>query len=191
VTLARRILAEKRRYIYPLAAALVLNAVLLVAIVVPLSRRVQGGERLAQEAATALASARRDYDAARATVSGKDSADAELKKFYGAVLPASHSAARALTFRRLNELAEGADLILERSNMNTGPVRDSNLGQFTATYVLSGEYRDIRRFIHALETAEEFLILDNVALSQGSDGESDLIVSVEVSTYYRAGAHGD
>jgi Tfp pilus assembly protein PilO len=75
--------------------------------------------------------------------------------------------------------------------MNTGPVRDSNLGQFTATYVLSGEYRDIRRFIHALETAEEFLILDNVALSQGSDGESDLIVSVEVSTYYRAGAHGD
>jgi hypothetical protein len=191
VTLARRIVHEKRRFIYPLVAAILINAALLVAVVLPLSRRVANGEVAAQAAATALAQARRDHAAARATVTGKTTADEELKKFYGAVLPASHSAARALTFRRLNELAEGADLILERSNMNTGPVRDSNLGQFTATYVLSGEYRDIRRFIHALETAEEFLILDNVALSQGSDGESDLIVSVEVSTYYRAGAHGD
>jgi hypothetical protein len=191
VTLARRIVHEKRRFIYPLVAALLLNAALFLAVVLPLSRRVANGEVAAQTAATALAQARRDHAAARATVTGKTTADEELKKFYGAVLPASHSAARAITFRRLNELAEGADLILERSTMTSDQIRDSNLGQFTATYVLRGDYRNIRRFIHALETAEEFLILDNVALSQGGDGEGELIVNMEVSTYYRAGAHGD
>lgn len=191
MTLARRIVHEKRRFIYPLVAALLLNAALFLAVVLPLSRRVANGEVAAQTAATALAQARRDHAAARATVTGKTTADEELKKFYGAVLPASHSAARAITFRRLNELAEGADLILERSTMTSYQIRDSNLGQFTATYVLRGDYRNIRRFIHALETAEEFLILDNVALSHGGDGEGELIVNMEVSTYYRAGAHGD
>lgn len=191
MTLARRIVHEKRRFIYPLVAALLLNAALFLAVVLPLSRRVANGEVAAQTAATALAQARRDHAAARATVTGKTTADEELKKFYGAVLPASHSAARAITFRRLNELAEGADLILERSTMASDQIRGSNLGQFTATYVLRGDYRNIRRFIHALETAEEFLILDNVALSQGGDGEGELIVNMEVSTYYRAGAHGD
>jgi hypothetical protein len=191
VTLTRRIVREKRRFIYPLLAALLLNAALYIAVVLPLSRRVANGEVAAQAAAKALAEARRDHAAARATVTGKTTADEELKKFYGAVLPASHSAARALTFRRLNELAEGADLILERSTIATDQVRQSDLGQFAATYVLRGDYRNIRRFIHALETAEEFLILDNVALSQGSEGEGELLVNVEVSTYYRAGAHGD
>jgi hypothetical protein len=191
MTLGRRILTEKRRFIYPLIAAVLVNAALFLGVVLPLSRRVAGGELQAQAAATALANARRDHAAARATVTGKVTADEELKKFYGAVLPATHSQARSITFLRLNELAEGADLVLERSATDTDQERGSELGRFTATYVLSGEYRNIRRFIHALETAEEFLILENVALSQGSEGESDLIVNVQVSTYYRTGAHGD
>ena len=36
--------------------------------------------------------------------------------------------------------------------------------KFTYTALLSGEYRNIRRFIHELETAPEFLVLENVQL---------------------------
>jgi hypothetical protein len=191
MSLTRRILTEKRRYIYPLLAAVILNAALFVGVVVPLSRRVSGGEVQAEAAATALARARRDQAAARSTVTGKASADEELKRFYGAVLPADQRAARSITFSRLNQLVDEADLVRERSNTDTEQQRDSELGKVTATYVLSGPYRNIRRFVHTLETAKEFLILENVVLVQGTEGESDLIVTVQVSTYYRTGAHGD
>jgi Tfp pilus assembly protein PilO len=185
VTLTRRIVAEKRRYIYPLAAALVLNAILLVAIVLPLSRRVQGGARLAQEAEAALTTARRDHDAARATVSGKDSADVELKKFYGAVLPVDQSQARRVTFK-LNDMSRKANLVAGPSITKPSQARDSTLGKLTIEQTLTGQYRNLRQFIYDLETSPEFLILENVSLTQATEGGGELMMKVRVATYHRA-----
>lgn len=185
MTLARRILVEKRHYIYPMAAALVLNALLLAAVVLPLSRRVEGGEQAAQAAAATLAAARRDYNAARATVSGKDSADVELTKFYSAVLPPDQSAARRITFR-LTDMAMKASLTLGRATTKPSQARDSSLGKLTVEQTVSGQYRNLRQFIYDLETSPEFLILENVSLSQGQAEGGALVMSVRVATYYRA-----
>jgi Tfp pilus assembly protein PilO len=185
MTLARRIFVEKRRYIYPMAAALVLNGLLLAAVVLPLSRRVEGGEQAAEAAATALAAARQDYNAARATVSGKDSADVELKKFYSAVLPPDQSAARRITFR-LTDMAMKASLTLGRATTKPSQARDSSLGKLTVEQTVSGQYRNLRQFIYDLETSPEFLILENVSLSQGQAEGGSLVMSVRVATYYRA-----
>ena len=87
MTDVRRIVAEHRRAVWLIAAALILNAALLALVVLPLSRRVQGGEQQAQASTTELLTARRERDSARATVTGKGQADAELKKFYRDVLP--------------------------------------------------------------------------------------------------------
>ena len=191
MTPARRILAEKRRYIYPLVGALLLNAVLLGVVVMPLSRKVQGGEQAAQEAAVALAAARKDHTAARATVTGKAAADEELKKFYEAVLPASQGRANRLTFLKIDELARNANLVLGRRNTKPSQDRDSALGKLTIEQTLIGEYADIRQFIYDLETAPEFLILENVALSsQGAENGGALRMDVRVSTYYWAGSNG-
>ena len=35
--------------------------------------------------------------------------------------------------------------------------------------MLTGEYRDIRRFLHQLETAPEFLVLERVELKQSEN----------------------
>lgn len=191
MSLARRLFSEKRRYIYPLVAGLVLNAVLLLAVVLPLSRKADGGESAAHQASTALKAAQADYEAARATVSGKDSADAELKKFYGAVLPPDHSQARRIAFR-LAELARKSNLALQRRIANPpAQLRDSALEKLTVQQVLIGQYRDIRQFIYHLETSPDFLILENVRLSQGQEGTGQLVLDVTVSTYYRAGGHGN
>lgn len=184
--LTRRILAEKRRYIYPLAGALLLNALLLAAVVLPLSRKVQGGEASAQQAATALAAARADYNAARATVTGKDSADAELKKFYGDVLPVDQSQARRVVFK-LSEMARKANLTAGRARTTPSQTRDSALGKLTVDQTLTGPYRSLRQFIYDLETSPEFLILENVALTQGAEGSGALVMNVRVATYFRAG----
>ena len=190
MTLLRRILDEKRRFVYPLVAALILNAALFAAIVYPLRLRVANGERDATAAAAARASARADYEAARATITGKDSADKELKKFYSAVLPPDQSAARRLLTGNVEKITTAANVRQLQQSFDPSEERDSDLGKLTTTLVLRGEYRNIRQFIHQLETAPEFLVLENVALSQGQERDQGLNVVVKVATYYRAGGNG-
>ena len=55
--------------------------------------------------------------------------------------------------------------------------------------LLSGAYRDIRRFIHALETAPEFVVIEEIVLSQGDETEAGEVLSMVLSTYYRDDDH--
>jgi hypothetical protein len=190
LTLARRVFEEKRRLFYPLIAVLALNAVLFAAVVYPLSTKVSNAEEEAQLAARASTAARREIESARRTVAGKAAADAELGKFYGTVLPPDQSAARRITFLNIFQLAKKANVKWKDAAFDDEPEADTTLGKLTTTIAVSGQYRDIRRFIHELETAPEFLILENVALSQGSTGATDLNLIVKVSTYFQAGGNG-
>ena len=57
--------------------------------------------------------------------------------------------------------------------------------------MLKGDYRDIRRFIHELETAPEFLVLEHVELTQNeNDADKGITVTIQVATYFRAGGDG-
>ena len=190
MTIFRRVLAEKRGFIYPLVGAVLLNAAVFIAVVYPLSLKVANGERDAQAASRARATAQAEFDRARATVSGKASADAELKKFYSAVLPPDQSAARRIIYGKIDKLASTASVKPGQETFAPSQERGSQLGKLTATVVLMGEYRNIRRFIHDLETAPEFLILENVALSQTSERDRGLTVVVKVATYFRIGNDG-
>jgi Tfp pilus assembly protein PilO len=192
MTDARRVLTEKRRLILPIVIALVVNIALFAIVLYPLSKKVAGGEQQARAADTALMAAKRDYEAARATVKGKGQADQELQKFYTDVLPPDLSAARRATFLRIEQLAQKSNLRLERETTSEPkPQRDSQLVKFTYRAYLSGDYRNIRRFIHELETAPEFLVLENVELTQSEIENRGLNVSVDIATYYRTGANGN
>ena len=191
MTLMRRIFSENRRLIYPLIGAVLANMALFVAVVYPLSLKVANGERDAQNATAARKSAQAEYDAARATATGKVTADAELKKFYSAVLPPDLSGARRLLYAKLDKLEASSNVKPGRKDFEERQERGSQLGKLTATVVLTGEYRDIRRFIHDLETAAEFLIIENVAVSQGSERDRGLTVVVKVATYFRVSSDGN
>ena len=191
MTPARRVLQEKRALIWPVAIALVVNLALYAIVVSPLSRKVAGGQQAAEASAAALEAAQRDHAAARATVAGKKQADIELAKFYGDVLPSDLSGARRITFLRMEQLADQCDLRLQRETSDPKPQRESQLVKFTYTAALSGEYRNIRRFVHELETAPEFLVLENVELSQSDMDDRGLNVTVQVATYYRTGSNGN
>jgi hypothetical protein len=49
---------------------------------------------------------------------------------------------------------------------------------------LEGSYANVRAFIHQLETAPEFVVVDNIELGQGANG-GPLGVTLHLSTYYR------
>jgi hypothetical protein len=192
VTTFKRVMSEKRRLIWPLVLVLLANAVVFAIVVYPLSQKVAFGQQAADAANVALVNARRDYANARATVTGKDQADTELQKFYGEVLPPDLSGARRITFLPIDQLAQEANLRVTGTNSDYARVRESSLSKFTQTVLLTGEYRDIRRFIYRLETRPEFIVIENVVLFQNENDQSrGITVTLQIATYYRTGADGD
>lgn len=192
MTTFSRIFAEKRSLIWPLALVLIANAVVYALVVYPLSQKVALGEQDASAANFALLTARREHANARATVTGKVQADAELKKFYSDVLPPDLSGARRITYLPLEHLAEQSNLRLERQALSPDERNQGTLAKLTTTATLTGEYRDIRRFLHQLETRPEFIVLENVDLSQNeSEMSRGITVTVQVATYFRTGGNGN
>ena len=187
-----RVFAEKRGLLWPLVIVLVANLAVYLLVVYPLSQKVAAGEEDATAATLALNNARRDHDNARATVAGKSQADTELQRFYEDVLPPDLSGARRITFLPIEQMAQQANLQLRRGGFEMSTVRDSSLSRFAQTAVLTGEYGNIRRFIYLLETRPEFVVIENVDLSQGESDESGgITVTLQIATYYRTGAHGN
>lgn len=188
MTLLQRILTEKRRILVPLGVAILAVVLLYVLVVFPLGRQVTNAEANGRAAHDALNDARLDYQSAKATVTGKQQATAALEKFYKDVLPADESAARKVTYARLAELARQANVRLQHGSNAVQHEKGSQLSQLTTTYTLTGEYRDVRRFIYSLETAPEFVILDKVDLVSGNDQQNrGLAMTLEISTYFRTG----
>jgi Tfp pilus assembly protein PilO len=180
---------EKRHLLVPLAIGIIANIVLYVVVVFPLGHQVVTTEREEHAAREQLVKARQDYNSAKATVTGKQQADAALQKFYKDVLPGDQSVARRLTFTKLAELAKQANVKLEHGTAEMSRQKGSALSKLTTRYTLTGNYPDVRRFIYSLETAPEFIVLENIGLSSSSDAQSQRAVAMnlEIATYFRTG----
>ena len=50
---------------------------------------------------------------------------------------------------------------------------------------LEGDWDDIRQLIYEIETGPDFIVIDNVALSEGEGANAPLALALEISTYYR------
>lgn len=186
----RRIVSENRRAVWILAIALAVNAALYILVVYPLTQRVKSGEQQAGAATQERIAARKAFEAAQGTVTGKKEADAELEKFYREVLPADFSGARRILYPHLVQLAQDANVEPVRHRTSPEPHRSGELRKLTMTLILSGEYTNIRQFIHQLETAPEFRVLESVVVTT-EEGERELNVTALVATYYRAADNGN
>jgi Tfp pilus assembly protein PilO len=186
----RRIVRDKRAVVWPIAAGLVLNILLFAIVVYPLSQKVAGGQASADAAAQELRLARQDHASARATVTGKGQADTELQKFYRDVLPPDLPGARRIMYLRVDQLARQSNLRPLGSDFDQTQERDSTLQKVTMTVRLAGEYTNIRRFIHQLETTPDFLVLERVDLVQGEE-QRGVNLTAQISTYYRTGGDGN
>ena len=189
--LLKRILVEKRAIVLPLAIAALANIGVYALVVYPLNVKAATATERAAAAAEALKAAERDEAAARALVTGKSRADQELATFYDRMLPGSLPAARNMTYTRVPALAQKADVRMVSRHEAPDQVllREGRVGRLQTRIVLQGDYNGIRRFIYALETAPEFVIIDDVALTQ-AEANKPLTLTLELSTYYRLGANG-
>lgn len=187
--LLRRIVAEHKRLVYPLAIALAVNVVIYAAFVYPLARRVANVEQRDRAAEVELAAAQKELARARGILTGKDRAAKELETFYSDVLPPDLAGARRLTSLRLQQLARQAGLRPESTGISEVDSRRADtLEALEIEMTLTGSYPALRSFIYQLETAPEFVVIDNVQLAEGAEGDGELRISMTLSTYYRSGA---
>ena len=191
-TSLQRVVREKRRIVIPLVLLAIANVVLYVVVVFPLQRQVAGAEVDADAQQARLNAARADLKSAKATITDKARADSQLQKFYAEVLPANQSVARKITYTRLAQIARQANVKLEHGTNAVSREKGSALSKLTTTYTLTGDYRDVRKFIYALETAPEFIVLENVGLtSPGEQAQArGLSMNLDIATYFRSGNDG-
>lgn len=180
-----RVAREHRAWVLPLAAVIAINIGVLVGVVIPLVRSAGAATRRASAVDQALLAATADLKRAETTRDGQAQAVADLDRFYQQVLPADLAAARQMTHLRLSQLARKHDIAFERSASTPEEMRESDLERLKVGYSLAGRYDDIRRFIYAIETGSDFVVIDNLVLSEGVDGEALLSLALDLSTYYR------
>jgi hypothetical protein len=183
--LVRRIITEKRGIVVTLAIALAANVFAYLLVVRPLEVKSAGAAERARQSAAALAVAEKELAAARALVSGKSEADQELSAFYQKVLPADLTSARRRTYASLPELAGKTGVRYEaRSASNEETDRNAKLGHMKIKMVLQGDYRNIRQFIYELESAPNFLIIDDLTITEKNASEAQTL-TIDLSTYFR------
>jgi Tfp pilus assembly protein PilO len=187
VTLLNRILQEKRTLVTFVTMILALDVGLFAFAVYPWSRKVSQAETRAAADEARLGQARASYASASEASSNKLVANNELQRFYDEVLPADLAAAREISAPFLVQLAEDTNLVLERRSSAPDKERESLLARLRTTMELAGAYEDIRRFIFELETAPEFILIEEVILRQGDASNEELVLTLGVSTYYWAG----
>jgi Tfp pilus assembly protein PilO len=154
---------------------------------------VAATENAALEASVELATARRLERQARDAAVNRKRAETDLQTFYTDVLPRDFATATRTTNRWLQEAARQAGLEFKSAHFDWAPIRDSRLSRAFSTVTLSGRYANIRRFLYAVETASEFIVVEQVGLAEtsstrGSDGGLD--ISLAVSTYFLSPAAG-
>jgi Tfp pilus assembly protein PilO len=187
----RRVLREYRLTVFALLLAFVVNLGMYAGIVYPLASRVADADNRAARADRSLREARREFDAAKGVATSQQRAEAELKTFYGEVLPADFSAAHRLAYLNLAQLARTRNLRIVRRTGDEGHTRGSRLDHLKVALFLEGQYEDMRAFVHTLETSRDFVIIEDVELDQARDGQSALMLKILLSTYYRSSTDGD
>ena len=183
--LVRRAIAEHRRLAMGVGIALVVNVLVYALVVYPLADRVANVAQREQAAEQALAAARADHAGAQGTLTGKSRASEELTTFYTEVLPQNLTGARRLTYLRLAQLARESNLSYQRATYEPVVENDSTLTRLQIQMVLSGTYANMRDFIYQHQTAHEFVVIDNVMLAEGADGAGSLVVTLDLSTYFK------
>lgn len=183
--LVRRAIQEHRAAVVPLAIVVVLNILAYIVVVRPLSLKSSGASERAAAAERGLRTAEGDLTAAEALVTGKARADEELDAFYRKVLPSDMTAARRMTYASLPALARKTGIAYEaRTTEIDAANRNGHLARMAIRMTLQGEYGNVRQFIYGLESAHDFVIIDDVTLVEGTADES-LRLTVNLSTYYR------
>lgn len=181
-----RIFTERRAVMVPLALFLLANIGVLLGVVWPMQRAVNGADEARYQATMSLATARKAESESKAKRSSKDRADLELRKFYSEILPVNFNGAVRVANFFLQGVATESKLVLRSGQWEPEPIKGSRLTKVSGTVTLLGDYVNVRKFLYEVETAQEFVVIERVELSEANSTQNDtrLELTLAVATYY-------
>ena len=180
-----RIVVEKRLWVTAVFL-LIIGAGGVYAIgVFPLTGKVGESRQRQDVSKQRLLSAGNRYEATRANVEAISGAAEGIERFYSEVLPRDLTNARRITYPWLAQLASKNGLVMERRSGATERMESSELFRLRTSMLLAGNWVDIRQFIDELERATEFVIIEDIVLTQTEEADSALTLTLGISTFYR------
>ena len=186
MSLIGRIFSERRAVMIPLALFLLANIGVLLGVVWPMKRAVDGADEAHYQATMSLAEARKVELESKAKRNSKDRADVELKKFYSEILPVNFRGAVNVVNFYLQGVAAESKLVFRSGQWEPEALKGSKLTRVSGNVTLLGDYANIRKFLYEVESAQEFVVIERVDLSEANATQNDsrLELTLAVATYY-------
>lgn len=101
-----------------------------------------------------------------------------------ALLPAERDVASLAL--GISEAAKRDRVTMQALSYRTEPTFVAAMGKGVLQGPMSGRYEDLRRFIHHVETADELLLIEDLALSRSGGAPDDtLTFTITIATYLR------
>jgi Tfp pilus assembly protein PilO len=168
-----------------LGALLLVDAVFHFAVLRPQSLAVA---RLEEEKATFDESFRRSRKRAEQVKEAYQTAvkrQEEIEYFYGTMMSTKQERL-ALAQDEILRIGKSFNTIPDPLNLDPKELEDQGVEMLTISFPLEGGYENLRRFVNALETSENLLIIDQINLTENRAGGRGLRLAIDVTTYFDA-----
>ncbi len=189
----RRVFLERRAVILPLAVALLVNAAIFGLVVYPSSGRVARAEQQEQAALRELgdgpARIRRGH--AHAAGQGPGRRGPRRSSTTTSCPPTwrAHGGPRTCTSRSWPGTRDSSISAGWRNRASRGRATGTRRRRWrasTSRWCSRATTKGVRQFLRDVEASDGFIVIDNIGLAEGTDRSSALVLTVELSTYYRA-----
>jgi Tfp pilus assembly protein PilO len=86
--------------------------------------------------------------------------------------------------RELTKLCDQFNIDLETVTLDHSDLLDEELDRMVMVVPLQGGYANLRKFLQAVESSEEFLLVEKVGLGKGKEGGVMLQLNITLATYF-------
>jgi Tfp pilus assembly protein PilO len=179
-----RILARWRQVALILGAVVLVNVALDV-LVLRRSVRVSGDrQRLLDDERGEVAGVRQRLDGLERASSKLACVESDVAHVFDDVLSSKSGRMTAIQ-REIRQLAKEHVADPENIAFSYSEVKGTGLVRFTISFPLQGSYETLRHFIKAVEDSQNFLIVQDIGLTEESAGGA-LHLNVDLVTYFQS-----
>lgn len=86
----------------------------------------------------------------------------------------------------LERLAQQFQIDSDQVEYDNEPLEEEGLERFAMVVPLEGGYQNLRSFIHAVESSDQFLVIERVNLVRSREGGVLLQLNITLATYFEA-----
>lgn len=179
---------EKRITLIVLGALFVAAAAFFLTYRVQYEARLQSLQADLQQQEARLAEARSSRIAAERQYAAYRRTEQELKVLYNERFSTEEERLTAL-INEVKRLAVASELVprvyaFGQSETKKGDMKDVGAASVTISFGVQGTYAQLRRLINLLELSNQFIIIDSIGLSSGSN-DSTLNITLRLKTLFR------